>query len=329
MLKIKYLLLLIILQITVLYAEIHNTIPTNHWVYSSINKLPVAGIIDNLDYGDKVYTSQEIVEQLLIIMDRNDLSKQLDIELKRLKREFQNEINSLRNKKVNTQFNLRINSSLGYIDQNELIYNVNPYVGVTFGHNIYLKQSFIVNNGLSENENYLGREYKENTGYQEQMYLSYANKNFSIKYGRDYIKWGYGKGGNLLVSDNSRPFDMLNFKARTNNLSFNTMISQLDKVENANRYLTASRLEISTPWKCVLGIGHAGLYGGVNRQFDFALSNPVSLSYAIEHNDNKALNTLVYTDDKGIVINEPSVVAVNMRTDEILAVGDEKLKKML
>lgn len=32
-------------------------------------------------------------------------------------------------------------------------------------------------------------------------------------------------------------------------------------------------------------------------------------------------NTLVYTSDKGIVINEPSVVAVNMRTDEILAVG--------
>ena len=32
-------------------------------------------------------------------------------------------------------------------------------------------------------------------------------------------------------------------------------------------------------------------------------------------------NTLVYTPDKGIVINEPSVVAVNVRTDEILAVG--------
>ncbi len=39
-------------------------------------------------------------------------------------------------------------------------------------------------------------------------------------------------------------------------------------------------------------------------------------------------NTLVYTPDKGIIINEPSVVAVNMRTDEILAVGSEA-KKML
>jgi rod shape-determining protein MreB and related proteins len=34
-------------------------------------------------------------------------------------------------------------------------------------------------------------------------------------------------------------------------------------------------------------------------------------------------NTLVFTTEKGIVINEPSVVAINLRTDEILAVGQE------
>ena len=39
-------------------------------------------------------------------------------------------------------------------------------------------------------------------------------------------------------------------------------------------------------------------------------------------------STLVYTPEKGIVINEPSVVAVNLRTDEIVAVGMEA-KKML
>lgn len=34
-------------------------------------------------------------------------------------------------------------------------------------------------------------------------------------------------------------------------------------------------------------------------------------------------NTLVYVKDRGIVINEPSVVSVNNRTDKILAVGHE------
>lgn len=37
-------------------------------------------------------------------------------------------------------------------------------------------------------------------------------------------------------------------------------------------------------------------------------------------------NTLVYSKDKGIVINEPSVVAINERTGQILAVGDEARK---
>jgi len=39
-------------------------------------------------------------------------------------------------------------------------------------------------------------------------------------------------------------------------------------------------------------------------------------------------NTLVYIKDKGIVINEPSIVAINNRTDQILAVGEEA-KEML
>lgn len=39
-------------------------------------------------------------------------------------------------------------------------------------------------------------------------------------------------------------------------------------------------------------------------------------------------NTLVYIKDKGIIINEPSVVAINNRTDQILAVGEDA-KKMV
>lgn len=39
-------------------------------------------------------------------------------------------------------------------------------------------------------------------------------------------------------------------------------------------------------------------------------------------------NTLVYVKEKGIVINEPSVVAINTRTDQIVAVGHEA-KNML
>jgi rod shape-determining protein MreB len=39
-------------------------------------------------------------------------------------------------------------------------------------------------------------------------------------------------------------------------------------------------------------------------------------------------NTLVYVKDKGVIINEPSVVAVNKKTGQILAIGKEA-KKMV
>ena len=44
--------------------------------------------------------------------------------------------------------------------------------------------------------------------------------------------------------------------------------------------------------------------------------------------DLGTINTLIYVKDKGIVINEPSVVAINKRTEEVLTVG-AKAEKML
>lgn len=37
-------------------------------------------------------------------------------------------------------------------------------------------------------------------------------------------------------------------------------------------------------------------------------------------------NTLVYVKDKGIIINEPSIVAINTRNDQILAIGEDAQK---
>ena len=39
-------------------------------------------------------------------------------------------------------------------------------------------------------------------------------------------------------------------------------------------------------------------------------------------------NTLVYVKGQGILVNEPSVVAINTKTDRVVAIGDDA-KKML
>ncbi|MBU1159989.1 rod shape-determining protein, partial [Patescibacteria group bacterium] len=38
--------------------------------------------------------------------------------------------------------------------------------------------------------------------------------------------------------------------------------------------------------------------------------------------------TLVYVSGKGIIINEPSIVALNKKTDQVVAIGNEA-KKMI
>ncbi len=55
------------------------------------------------------------------------------------------------------------------------------------------------------------------------------------------------------------------------------------------------------------------------------MSSFFSIDMAI---DLGTANSLVYVKDRGIVINEPSVVAVNNKTGQILAIGDEA-KKMV
>ena len=44
--------------------------------------------------------------------------------------------------------------------------------------------------------------------------------------------------------------------------------------------------------------------------------------------DLGTVNTLVYLKDKGIIVNEPSIVAINTRNDQIIAIGEDA-KKML
>lgn len=62
-----------------------------------------------------------------------------------------------------------------------------------------------------------------------------------------------------------------------------------------------------------------------NRQMLKKLNSLLSVDMAI---DLGTANSLVYVKDRGIIINEPSVVAVNNKTGQILAIGEDA-KKMV
>ena len=59
----------------------------------------------------------------------------------------------------------------------------------------------------------------------------------------------------------------------------------------------------------------------IQDKFNRLLSNEIGI-------DLGTANTLVYLSGRGVVINEPSVVAVNQKTGRVVAVGKEA-KRML
>ena len=295
--NIQNLLLLLIFLSSFVFAQINETIPTDSWIYESVKILQISGYFRDLDQGAQPYTRQEIARQLICINDEMMDNKSVKIEYQRLMTEFSRDISYLENSKSFKEDNIRLSSMFRDIyndKKNCLFYRLSGALYIKSGFT--LKYSAYIDQRLNDDPFYNGYKWRGFQGYQEQMYIAYSRDNFSLKYGRDYVKWGYGNAGRLFISDNSRSFDMLTLKIQTKWMSFNTFISQLDNMYSANRYLTATRAEIKLKNKVYIGVGQLALYGGQNQVFDFTMSNPLAFYSFTQDNDHKPMNMMLYTD---------------------------------
>ncbi len=283
-------------------AQFHETIPTSHWIYRTVEKLQTAGYLHRLTSGDQPYTRQQIAEAY--IQDREKINQthnqNILSESARLKNELAQEIGFLSGNTEKEKSGSTMKFALSY-DTNLKAGNpqstsfFRPQLTMSVNNHFSIKYSSVLDQDLGNDPNYTGESWSGFAGYQEQCYISYTSNNVNLLFGRDYVKWGYGKGGRLLISDNSRPFDMLSFKIRSKKISLHAFTSQLDKLEGMQRYLSATRFEINPLKRIYLGFGHAVLYSDTSA-INFALSNPMSVSYAIQHNDDTDANTMLYLD---------------------------------
>jgi len=279
------------------FAQINESIPTDSWIYESVKILQISGYFRDLDQGTQPYTRQKIAQQLVFMNDEMMDNKSVEIEYQRLITEFSRDITYLENSKSLKEDNIRLSSMFKdvYNDKkNYLFYRLSGALYIKSGFT--LKYSAYIDQRLNDDPFYNGYKWRGFQGYQEQMYIAYNRDNFSLKYGRDYVKWGYGNSGRLFISDNSRAFNMLALKIQTKWMSFNTFISQLDDMYSANRYLTATRAEIKLQNKVYIGIGQLALYGGQKQVFDFTMSNPLAFYSFTQDNDHKPMNMMLYTD---------------------------------
>ena len=295
----KLKILILALLIVPVSAQFHNTVPPDHWIYESIERLQIAGYFRDLQQGARPYTRQQIAESLQEI-DKPANARSIQIELDRLRKEFRTEITLLKNEEeIKPQIKLGTNMILNGTYKEDFKRNntLRIYTFLNFGNNLGVKYAGLLNDQLGKDENYIGDEWRDMSGYQEQVYALYSNPNFNLKFGRDYVKWGYGKKGQLLISDNSRSFDMISLKTKVKRLNFQSIIAKLDNMNGARRYLSAVRFEFNPVDNLYLAIAQAGLFGGPDQELDFALANPFAFSYGTIHNDpGKGSNAMVYFD---------------------------------
>jgi hypothetical protein len=174
--------------------------------------------------------------------------------------------------------------------------------------------TFYLDNRLDEDPTYLGKQQNGMASYSEQAYAQARYKNFTFKFGRDFLRWGPGRDATLMISDYSRPMDQVYASYKSRYFSFSSFTASLDAYRisdtgyqmadagyqiadtgggiRANRYLSGHRLEVR-PWKYLyIGISEAILFGGPDFGYNLAYTNPFIFYHGVQANGPDGGNTI-------------------------------------
>ena len=272
----------------------NETIPTYHWAYSYIDHLRVRGYFSNLSILTKPYTRNEIAKQLLAINKQKNNSKIYFREtdswlLNRLFKEFEFEMTNI-SKKGNPKFKIGLwtkGSSKFSENDESLQYYLKSQTCVLINEKIAFFNSIKFDKYLADDPEYFGRVWNNHTAFTEQAYIRYSSPSYSLTFGRDFLTWGSGKTGKLLLSDNSRPLDQISFSTKYKFLKFSFIGARLDSWALSNlelqqryftttmkRYFSAHRLDFAFKNRYYFGFSEALLYGGASDGLELQYLNP-------------------------------------------------------
>ncbi|MGD9900266.1 MAG: capsule assembly Wzi family protein [Calditrichaceae bacterium] len=323
-------LLLILTGIGSLQAQ--ETIPPYHWTNQYIDYLKVQGYFPELSVINRPYDRQNIAKNLLTI-DWLSLSAQgKDIQIiKILLREFSFEIKQLNDhedskwkeliKKVinflksESGENIDLFFKLGafgdfntrYDDQTQETasnYNFHAEGGLYWKNRLTLYNNTYI---FDEAEpGYIGKDYSGYYAYTEQAYLAWQSEWLRAKIGRDYMQLGPGRTGQLLISDNSRSFDMYSASIGNHTFQFSFWGFMLDRRRitdpelqqfsiYSNRYLNGHRLSVNLKDKYFFAVNEVAIYGGPNQGWEFGLMNPLMFYHGYNVNTPGVDTNTLYT----------------------------------
>ena len=313
-------------------ARGQETLPPFHWVNGYVDYLKVRGFLPELAVSERPYSRQALARQLLEI-DLDRLSGTEKAMVRLLYREFTGEFRQL-GTLPDSKWGILLQKALEVLKLTLLdagddpAFKLGAYGATRYDYSddagsgdtnfdfhsqigLFWKDYFTLYNSMKvfdqADENYIGKEYRDFYAYTQQGYAAYQNGWLQAKLGRDFLQIGPGRGGQLLISDNSRTFDMYQVRLGNRTLQFSFWGIMLDRTTQitggnrmiGNRFLNGHRISLNLGDKIHLGASEVILYSGEARQWELGFINPVTLYYA--HNVNQepgaAQGNLLYNID--------------------------------
>ncbi|HUI31691.1 MAG TPA: capsule assembly Wzi family protein [Candidatus Acidoferrales bacterium] len=316
------------------FAQHNSSIPVDSWIYEAIRQLQTRGYLLELSPGFKPYRRLEVEEAL------RNFEKKVDVStlprpdqwlIKKLDSEFSYETKLVNAEKENPDtsftgvgfseeafFNLAKGDykTFKHADKTEFRPTLRSEFGFDIGNHLLLYTDATVDQTLRDDTLYTGTTKFGLKALHQQAYVQYSDRYVDLTFGRDYLSWGYGNDGAVLVSPTAGAFDMISALVKTHVVKFNWFVAQLNQMYEyypdtnsympvgargttgplVNRYFTGSRVEFNICDKVFLGAYQAATFGGVNAPIDLEDINPVRVTYETETNDQKDLNTFLGFD---------------------------------
>ncbi|NTW49691.1 MAG: capsule assembly Wzi family protein [Chlorobiales bacterium] len=289
------------------------TFPAGHWAYDIIEQLVVRGHLKSLNDAARPYERLDAARALLE-SDKTEIKDRQTLWLfLKLEDELDTELGWLRDE-VFPVGAARVGIRLEETANRTETTNFSPKFRGRGRLALYFGEDFVLyNSSIVQQRNYYDlvaqtRTYSSATGYTEQAFAAYHSKLFRVKFGRDYLDWGYGRNS-LIVSENAGSMDQIFLQLNTKVLRFTyftamlnpwrqtTVVDSVSIYDQVNRYFTAERLDLNLFDSNVrLGIWQGVVYGGKNQSIDFRFANPFLIYYGEEFNKSTEVNPLVGVD---------------------------------
>ncbi len=294
----KFIIIIIFFQLVSIvysnYAESNITIPLYHWAYSYLHQLRLRGYLPELNVIQEPYTRAQVSHALgnLQNLIQQGIIKPFPPDqwlIDFLIKEFEIKGNFFSDSdKLAIQPGIWADELILTEDrETNLSSRLRSGLGFNLRDNLCLYNGILLDQSLWNNADYAGEKWRGFAGYTEQAYLRYTNTYFQLTLGRDFINWGSGKTGRLLLTDNAQPLDLLKIDLTYNAISFIVLAAELDDwmladslvkkyhTKKANRFLSAHRLSINFKNKLYIAITEALLYGGPNSSWELKYHNPL------------------------------------------------------